>query len=92
VTDFEFITIDQAGVSPSGKTCAWTVRSKRSGLVLGGIRWWGAWRQYVFFPEVHTLYSAGCLRDVAAFLAANRDTRPAMDDGLRRRVRLAVAG
>jgi hypothetical protein len=36
------------------------------GSVLGTIRWWGAWRQYVFFPGAGCLFSAGCLEDINA--------------------------
>ncbi len=35
---------------------------------LGEIRWYSAWRRYVFFPRDGTLYDAGCLREVAEFL------------------------
>jgi hypothetical protein len=36
---------------------------------LGYVRWHGAWRQYVFSPEVQTIWSAGCLSFVTKFLA-----------------------
>ena len=31
--------------------------------LLGVIKWFGAWRQYCFFPEENTLYNNECLKD-----------------------------
>ena len=50
------------------KTRVWDVASKSSGAILGRISWYGAWRQYVFFPAGGSLYSAGCLNDLASFI------------------------
>lgn len=36
-----------------------------SGIVLGSIRWYGSWRQYVFYPEISTLFNKDCLRQIA---------------------------
>lgn len=47
-----------------GKTQVWSVASKTSGETLGTIRWWGAWRQYVFVPFPRTLYNTGCMEDI----------------------------
>lgn len=69
---YEFITIERLHPSPSGKTNVYRVVNNRSRLGLGEIRWMGAWRQYVFYPGVHTVYSAGCLRDLADFLSTVR--------------------
>lgn len=37
---------------------------------LGKIKWYPAWRRYVFFPldQGGTLFDAGCLRELAAML------------------------
>lgn len=45
----------------------WKVGTKR-GTYLGHIRWFAPWRQYVFYPSIDTLYSVGCLRDIAKFI------------------------
>lgn len=57
------------------KTSVWSVLDEDGGL-LGAIRWWGAWRQYVFQPENLTVFHNGCLSDLAAFLTkANEEHR-----------------
>lgn len=50
------------------KTSKWDVLSKRHGFVLGTIKWYGAWRQYTFFPTKETLYNKDCMREIASFL------------------------
>lgn len=49
--------------APEGvrKTHVVHVFATRSDARLGTIRWWGAWRQYAFFPEVGTLFNTGCM-------------------------------
>jgi hypothetical protein len=51
---------------PGMKTLTWEVDNK--GDWLGVIRWHTGWRQYIFDPASDSIYSAGCLRDLAAFL------------------------
>ena len=36
--------------------------------LLGVIKWFGAWRQYCFFPKENTLYNNECLKDIKEFL------------------------
>ena len=35
---------------------------------IGVIRWYPQWRQYCFFPTEGTVYSKGCLKDIANFI------------------------
>jgi hypothetical protein len=35
---------------------------------LGQIKWYPAWRRYVFFPSENTLYDANCLEEIEKFL------------------------
>jgi hypothetical protein len=65
---YEHISVSWAGSSTSGRTQVYTVTANRGGEQLGVIRWFGRWHQYVFEPSGHTVYSAGCLRDLADFL------------------------
>lgn len=51
-----------------GKTTKWGVVNRRHGDVLGGILWYGEWRQYVFEAVDGCVFSVGCLRDIAAFI------------------------
>jgi len=50
------------------KTQVWHIISKKWGNVLGVIRWYGPWRQYVFYPEKDTIWNKDCLDDVKNFL------------------------
>lgn len=50
------------------KTHIWAVVTADARVRLGEIKWLCRWRQYSFFPEPGTVYSAGCLRDIAEFI------------------------
>ncbi len=62
-------------VQTAGKTQSWKVCNKRYGDELGIIRWYGAWRQYCYYPTVQAVYSAGCLEDIAAFIKKEMEKR-----------------
>ena len=51
-----------------GKTSIWSCCNKRHGEELGEVKWYGAWRQYCYFPTVQAVYSSGCLDDIAKFM------------------------
>ena len=44
-------------------------RDDKTGLanILGIIRFDGGWRQFIFFPELNTKWSAGCKEEIAKF-------------------------
>jgi len=69
----EYVRLLYHGPSDSGKTEVWSVVSQKTGDVdgdvLGQVKWFGRWRQYAFFPEGQTIYSKGCLDDIAKFVA-----------------------
>jgi hypothetical protein len=48
----------------------WTTKryvvQAQGGLPLGVIKWYGAWRKYVFFPDYDTLFDTNCLLEIAA--------------------------
>lgn len=72
-TRYEYITIEEGDRSPSGKTRRWSVFNAKSRFWLGQVLWYGPWRQYVFsttatLADSTTVYSAGCLRDIAEFV------------------------
>jgi len=50
------------------KTSVFDVLSKHHLTLLGKIRWYSPWRQYVFEPSPDTIWNKDCLRDVSAFL------------------------
>lgn len=68
----EFMTLtEEAG---TGKTRRFTVSSAR-GAVLGEIKWYGAWRQYAFWPAPRTIFNTGCLKDLQGWLDQLRAER-----------------
>lgn len=54
---------------PGRKTGVWSVLTKTDICTLGEVRWFGAWRRYVFFPVPETIYDSDCLHDIADFMA-----------------------
>jgi len=54
------------------KTKVIAVTSKIHGNELGIIKWFGAWRQYAFFPEYNTLFNVGCLNDIISYIRGLR--------------------
>lgn len=63
-----YVRFDEDSVA-GAKTKSWNVCAVGSNYLLGHIAWYWAWRQYVFWPEMGSIWSAGCLQDVAAFVA-----------------------
>ncbi|MHA2013343.1 MAG: hypothetical protein ACTSWG_13315 [Candidatus Helarchaeota archaeon] len=53
-----------------GKTKLFLVISKSSKDILARIKWYGAWRQYCFYPseEFITIWNKDCLKDIQNFL------------------------
>lgn len=58
-----------------GKTRRLVVVSKRKLAILGEIKWYGPWRQYVFFPEEATIWNTGCLNDLKDVIRALMEER-----------------
>jgi hypothetical protein len=53
----------------SGKTFVVDILSTSSGARLGRIKWYGPWRQYVFYPAGDdVLFNVGCLTVLGAYL------------------------
>lgn len=61
----DHLTFTYLGIRPKKKTGAWEVRSARTGMRLGNIKWYGPWRQYAFFPDQLTIWNPDCLRALA---------------------------
>ena len=73
VVEATWVTFELIGPSDSGKTKIYEVLAKAAEakefeIVLGEIRWYGAWRKYAFFPMENTVYESDCLHDIAEFL------------------------
>ena len=71
-------------VEEKPKTTIWVVMHNDSNDDLGEIKWYPQWRQYCFFPNYDTLYSKGCLEDIADFidqLMQARKAKPSNKEG-----------
>jgi len=74
---------------PGRKTPIYDVLTKQEGNKIGEIRYWGAWRAFVFVPGFHTIYETTCLRDLATF--CERQTAEHRSAVRRRRHQAATA-
>lgn len=61
-----YIKIELIDKNP--KTNVYSVKNKKSDNLLGFIKWYGAWRQYCFFPINSTIYSRDCMKDINDFI------------------------
>jgi len=50
------------------KTTRYEVRNSENNVLLGIIKWFGAWRKYAFFPYPDTVFETQCLSDITQFL------------------------
>jgi len=66
--EFESEYMEVLVYSTTGKTYRLNILSKSRGDELGVIKWYGPWRQYCFYPEPETIFSRGCLADIATYL------------------------
>ncbi len=62
-------------VEKKAKTKVYAIINKKHGGILGLIKWNSGWRQYCFFPQFDTVWSAGCLNDVINFIAELKKER-----------------
>jgi hypothetical protein len=58
---------------PTRKTRTWNVLHRGNREQLGEVRFWPAWRKYVFFPADETLWDSYCLQVIQAFLKEQTD-------------------
>ena len=70
-TEFKHIRFEKT--AQHKKTSEWVCLNKSENDDLGVIKWYGSWRQYVFYPEREVLFSAGCLKSLALFMADLRE-------------------
>lgn len=65
---YKYISFDFVRDSDSGKTSSWVCQNIKSGAVLGGVKWYPAWRQYCFFALDDTVFNKSCLEDINNFI------------------------
>lgn len=70
----EFIDVTHSYPNSDKKTCTWAVWEKNGG-VLGQIKWFSHWRQYVFAPVEDTVFNVECMADIAAFIIEHKKDR-----------------
>ena len=79
---YEYICVTRAPKDPKRKTTIFEIRNKRSGDMLGDVKWYGPWRQFCFFPLAGTVWSNGCLYDIKDVIAKAMDDRRRTKKGL----------
>lgn len=62
-------------IGDTGKTEIWNIISKSSGFILGQIKWYGAWRQYCFWPSSQCVFNTGCMDDIQKMIKKLMDQR-----------------
>ena len=50
------------------KTSIWDVMTKDTAIILGQVKWYGAWRKYAFFPGAEMIFEEQCLGDIIIFM------------------------
>lgn len=69
LTVFKGKWIEMLIIKKGDKTSKYAVINSENRNTIGEIKWYGAFRQYAFFPMMNTVYERHCLRDISQFLA-----------------------
>jgi hypothetical protein len=72
----DFISFEEVVPTPGRKTSVVSICNRRSGDELGQIRWFGAWRQYCFYPSGGTIFNPTCLARITDEILAMMEARP----------------
>jgi len=76
-------------VPTKNKTGVWQCCNNKSGMELGIVKWYPAWRQYCYFPSAYTIYNKGCLEDINTFIESEmnkRKTKGSSQNGIHHRI------
>ena len=67
--DYKFITVYEIPHQSAHGKPVYLVRNSKSDVILAGLAYFPKWRQYIvdYFAE-NTIFSSGCLADIADFL------------------------
>lgn len=63
-----YLTFNQVSTSRKLTKVVEVMSKRHRKMKLGTIQWYGAWRQYVFYPEPGTLFNRSCLSDIESML------------------------
>lgn len=58
---------DIGKANPKAVTRIYSVRSRHCGNLLGHVKWYAQWRQYVFFPDANMIFDPKCLTEIAEY-------------------------
>jgi hypothetical protein len=62
-----YVRFTEDPVTGGRKTKLFSVYGTNNGILLGKIKFYPQWRQFVFVPSMDTLFNSGCMRDILAF-------------------------
>lgn len=74
----KYITFEDIGTTPTGKTRIWNIWSKTDDSLIGQIRWHGAWKRYCFFTGEASIFEQDCLRHISEFIVERTNEHRAM--------------
>jgi hypothetical protein len=63
---YKYFDVGKYPLLPGRKTHEYPIANRKQGSMLGVIKWYGAWRQFCFFPEPYSdlVFTSGCLQDI----------------------------
>lgn len=67
---YYYIIIELLPLLKGRVTQIYNVINRKWGDKIGQIKWYGAWRQYCFFPRKNTIWSKSCMKDIMEVLDA----------------------
>ena len=67
-----FIEVQYPKKSRPRKTKSWNVQNVHNDAMLGEIKWYGPWRNFVFYPCPDTLYDERCLTIIKDFMVMKK--------------------
>ena len=74
-TEYKYIRFEEITPDTKRKTKVFALMTTSNDYILGEVEWYPSWRQYCFFPTSTTVFSPGCLDDIAHFLKQLMDER-----------------
>ena len=75
IQEYEHFWITKLRKSAICKTEVFSIHNNKSFALLGTIKWYGAWRQYCFYPEQNTVWSNSCLEHIREFIKEEMEKR-----------------
>lgn len=80
VKSYAFFDVVAQPLPPGRITPNLLIVNKTSSDLIGIVRWYSAWRQFVLMPAENTVWSVGCLNDIADVFRVAEEARKALSD------------